>query len=751
MRFGYVLSLKGKDCSCKLNLDLLLKLFACFTTASFASLFGEIFFEEMMDRTVGLLTGVVSIGALARVIIIFVCIFVFCWFAIKKDWKVFPWIFKYRYLLAFAVLVFGILLELSGSSIGIWSNSTGGQDTGTIFGIDRAIRSDEWKVLTPFFLSQELNNYSVISDIIRGGDTLTSIVYALPSWSLATVFHPFLVGFLFLGSAKGLSFFWIGRFVVLFLVTFECARLFTRDNRCLSAAFAILVSFAPIVQWWFAVNGIAEILIFGQLLVIILDKFLRTKLLFAKWVYAFSIAWFAGCYLLVFYPALQVPCFYIFALMGIWVGINYIRDRRKNDPLDNKAYAKWFQDIKIFQKESSSVVVTIASLAVSICLVSICIVLVFIEGWDAVSATLNSAYPGNRISTGGGFGVGLFYQASALLLPIMGSSALPNVCEHASFYSFFPLGSLLALFSILRKRDILSTCLLVLQMFMIVYMVIGVPEWLATLTLFKYSTVGRVMFAVGLVESVLLLRGLVLNRDILSNFYLKKPLVVFVIVLVLGISITLFEVFFDTGFTFSAIGILLSFLGILSVVLGLLCWISAEKNMHKMIVLALTFTVALSGFCINPIHKGIDYIQSNQVIQEFQQVVDTDKDGLWLSCDSLYSQLLVMAGAKTLNSVSVYPNIDLWSTIDRGHQFEDVYNRYAHIDVIVIPGQEKSYFELVQADFFKVHLSVNDFDALEVNFIFSDQNLESLSTDEVQFEAIGSTVAGTIYKVNYFK
>ena len=57
----------------------------------------------------------------------------------------------------------------------------------------------------------------------------------------------------------------------------------------------------------------------------------------------------------------------------------------------------------------------------------------------------------------------------------------------------------------------------------------------------------------------------------------------------------------------------------------------------------------------------------------------------------------------------------------------------------------------MQADFFKVHLSVNDFDALEVNFIFSDQNLESLSTDEVQFEAIGSTVAGTIYKVSYFK
>lgn len=77
MRFGSVLSLKGKDCSCKLNLDLLLKLFSCFTTALFVSLFGEIFFEEMMGRTVGLLTGVVSVGALVRIIIIFCLRFCF--------------------------------------------------------------------------------------------------------------------------------------------------------------------------------------------------------------------------------------------------------------------------------------------------------------------------------------------------------------------------------------------------------------------------------------------------------------------------------------------------------------------------------------------------------------------------------------------------------------------------------------------------------------------------------------------------
>lgn len=286
---------------------------------------------------------------------------------------------------------------------------------------------------------------------------------------------------------------------------------------------------------------------------------------------------------------------------------------------------------------------------------------------------------------------------------------------------------------------------------MVVYMVIGIPEWLATLTLFKYSTVGRVMFAVGLVESVLLLRGLVLNRDILSNFYLKKPLVAFTFVLVLGISITLFEVFLDTGFTFSAIGILLSFLGILSVVLGLLCWISAEKNMQKTIVIVLIFTVAFSGFCINPIHKGIDYIQTNQVSQGFQQVLDADRDGLWLSYDSIYSQLLVISGAKTLNSVSVYPNIDLWSKIDTDHQFEDVYNRYAHINVTVIPEQESSYFELVQADLFQVYLSLGDLDVLGVDYILSNQKLENLSTDEVQFEVIASTAAGTIFKVNYFK
>ena len=80
-----------------------------------------------------------------------------------------------------------------------------------------------------------------------------------------------------------------------------------------------MITLAPIVQWWFAVNGIAEIFIFGELAIILLDKYMRNNNLKKRILYLAGLIICAGGYLLVFYPAWQIPIFYVFLALAIWV------------------------------------------------------------------------------------------------------------------------------------------------------------------------------------------------------------------------------------------------------------------------------------------------------------------------------------------------------------------------------------------------------------------------------------------------
>lgn len=80
-----------------------------------------------------------------------------------------------------------------------------------------------------------------------------------------------------MGAERGLSFFWCARLIALFMVTFKLSMLLTNRKRVLSLASALLIAFSSQVQWWFAVNSLVEMLVFGQLAVLIVHYFMLTK------------------------------------------------------------------------------------------------------------------------------------------------------------------------------------------------------------------------------------------------------------------------------------------------------------------------------------------------------------------------------------------------------------------------------------------------------------------------------------------
>lgn len=194
--------------------------------------------------------------------------------------KITDTIFKYRYFLALLLFVLAIILKLSGSSVGVWINSMWGKnstDMYTVLGTPRSIRSDEYAVNLPLMISQFRNGFPYFNEALRGTATDMFMVYGQPVWDIAVLFRPFHWGYLIFGAERGLSFFWFGRLIALFMISFEFGRLITEDKRGLSFALAVLITGSPVVQWWFAVNYLVELLVFGMLAILLINIYLKKE------------------------------------------------------------------------------------------------------------------------------------------------------------------------------------------------------------------------------------------------------------------------------------------------------------------------------------------------------------------------------------------------------------------------------------------------------------------------------------------
>lgn len=100
---------------------------------------------------------------------------------------------KYRWYIGITVLMICVVLQLHGSSIGLYSNLLGTNDI-TILGVNRPLRSDEWVVNTPFTIAQYYAGFPYFNDLIRANPTDVFIIYGQPVWDIATIFRPFLGG-----------------------------------------------------------------------------------------------------------------------------------------------------------------------------------------------------------------------------------------------------------------------------------------------------------------------------------------------------------------------------------------------------------------------------------------------------------------------------------------------------------------------------------------------------------------------------
>ena len=612
----------------------------------------------------------------------------------------FELIYKYRFVLSFLLLIMLVSFKISGSSMGCWKLFLGDGESGIRLGEPRVWRSDEWGTLTPLCFRQQYNTlgaYNRYSQTLGSILTDNMLVYGQPSWDILTLFRPFYWGYLFFGSERGLSWFWCSRLIVLFLSWFELGMLITDGQKKLSVMLSVCVSFAPFLQWWFAINGLVEMLIYGACFVLGSNYLVSHAFNPRKIAVAVGMAVCAVGYVLTFYPTWMVPVAWGFVPLFLWV-IIWKFNRKVLRRVDVMPWLLIF-------------VITAAGLTI-----------LAVTSWDVITAELNSVYPGNAPSSSGG--TGLWWMMKYPISLVSRFSMNELIVENSSIICFAPAGVILALWVIIKEKnkDPLLILLLGMNLFLAWYYCVGIPKWLAKILLLSFVNSNRGPQVLGFLRLTLFARAVALKEKAPKRWLAALAAVISSAVpMRLALGFTKYEPgglryeYFDTAEKIVVVW------AILAVVFYLLY--RARKSKYTMAVLGVCTVVLASSIWINPVAKGVPEITKSETMQQIRDLVKEDPQAIWLVVDMAYpaTNIPAMAGADCLNTTQTYPQKTRWEMLDKEGEYEDIYNRYCHIRASL---GSKTMLELVSTDYVEVILSPEDLKKLNIRYIVSTNDFD---------------------------
>lgn len=639
------------------------------------------------------------------------------WICRNKEAQVLDGIYRHRLLLSAAAVALLVLFNISGSSIHILSSYTNTDANGLLLGVARSVRSDEWATSTPLAFSQAAAGFPYFSSVPRGGQTDMYITYGQAVKDYAVLFRPFYWGFLFLGASRGLSFFWWSRTFALLLVSFEFGRMLTKDQKKYAAAFSFMLTFSPFVQWWFAVVGMVEMLVFGMGAVLLFRAYLRTESYKQRLLLALAIAWCGCIYILTLYPAWMVPIAYIYLCFVIWIAYE-----NRNCTLSLK-------------KDGLIFVLAVFVLAGNLAYV-------VLKSSDTIAAVMNTVYPGKRrggssmpLST-------LFYYVANLFTPLRDSIPGTNGSECSSFLSFFPLGIVLFLYQWIRQRkvDLLALLLTGISGLFALYTFADLPAAIDAVTLLQFSVPFRMVPILSLVQFILLFR-VIANMDRAAEEW-------FALAVSLGIAVlSVWRADLCTPGYYSAAMLAVAAAVIFAICLGLMR-MQGNRGVARLTALLLSGIVFLSGVLVNPVQYDTRELTDNQITNLAKPISEADPEALWIVEGLGYPviNLLIPVGIPTINSTNVYPILERWRLLDPTGEYEDIYNRYAHI-VVTLTHSPTCFEAGVTPDQFVVRLNPDDLKTLGVGYIYTRRDLSEYGNDAVELILLDQMDADRIYKV----
>lgn len=616
----------------------------------------------------------------------------------------------YPFLISLLVLILSFL-HLHGSSLGIYNqrlfNNT--QKTSLLFGTYRAIRSDEYLVGTPQFISQVINDSpSINKDMGEGINLGTSVI---PAKNIFSIFRPQVWIFFLTNNLEfSFSFYWWMKFALLLISTYLLILEITKKNIPLAIAGSLLIYFTPFIQWWLSVDVIST-LSFGIFFFLILIKENNLK---KQIIYGLGLAYWIISFALLLYPPFQIPLMY----SAIFIGIGVVLQKRKI-LFSNKEQIK-----KILLILLGVVILTIFS-----------ILMFFKQFEDVINITMNTVYPGARFISAG---QGSLYQLlsgfyNILMQKDSNGAPFANQSEASNFFLLYlPLLVWVVYKNIIlfiKKKNIdwiaisISLCLI----FFTAFYFLPLPDLLSKYTGMYMVPPSRMWIGIGFMNYILIFYLLSKNiykiqRSKILDWVISVTLLVLTGLLMYQTGKYLYNLnpnsFVWPTIISPDIKILLVTLFV-PILLGLL--LLGYKRLFLSIFLLFGI---VSTIYINPLYKGLD-ILTNTELADYIEEVSTKDDSKWIAYDNnMLAQYALANNASIINGIHLYPQFEIWKILDPEGKYIDIYNRYAHINIGEYEEGEE-YIRLLYPDALEVNISPCDekWDRLNVKYIITYQDM----------------------------
>ncbi len=602
-------------------------------------------------------------------------------------------IVKYRWPAAAVLFACCVLLRLHGSSMAMYDSifpthsDEAAAEQYYIWGQIRNYRTDEYGVSMPAYFSQSYNDYRMQSTRMSLSPTNMVLDYYAPVRDITAIGKPFTWGYLLFGNEVGVSWYWCGMTILMFLISFEMFMILTRGCKAVSAAGMLLVGLSPAVQWWFLPH-IPIVYLYAMDLFVIGYYFFTARSAWMKWLTVLTAVIAGTGFVLSFFPSCQVTAGLAAAAL---LAACLVRDR---DRITFKA-KDWYR---------IGIVVVIAGGILGR----------FLLLWkDDLHMLLSTVYPGARMETGGGSRLSdLFTDLRTLFLPYHDSNILNN-CEMATWIHLAPAFCLLfpqIYLSLRKKKDrnrLVGAILFLSLLVEIDYMCFGFSETMARLTLFRYAnrmklTYGwtAVLFTVWSADVIWKTPGILKKWEIIA------------VPAIYGI---IYCSFIDES--------LLQYLPriiLLAEILLFVLLLFAILCKQKIFSICLTTLILCgAGLTVNPLSRGISPITNHPVSEFISSKALEEPDGLWLPVGTPFfvNNFLLANGARVIGATNFYMDTERWKLLDPNGVYADSYNRYSN--QIIYFTEEETSVELEWADSIRIMLNPDDLYRLGIRYIFT--------------------------------
>ncbi len=595
--------------------------------------------------------------------------------------------------LAFVV---ACVFKLNGSSTGLWRllSDRKSSDQSLVAGTPREIRSDEWMVQTPWMLSQLAAEPSLPLTNANVGDGPAPLLTNLPARHWSMIFRPQMWGFFFLKAERAFAIYWNFKWYALLLGAFLFLELITGGKTLLACAGALFLFASPYLQWWFSTPTCMPEMV--------------AMLFFALWAFAMifrartqrgvalaSIALLVALLQFVFccYPRFQIPLAYTGAVL---LACGCARGRRA-------------VEFRAFRVVSLGVTLAVAALLVWI-------------WWQEVGGLVRAiaalAYPGQIVSRGGDY---LWVQLLAPFLEFsITESNYPagamNVCEAAGFLFVAPILAAVALRDVFRRRvDPLLLGCVALSIFVVVFVVKGMPLSVAQWTGWSRVYGPRAVLALGVASTVGLFRYLA-ARPLAAAGRPGGGLIAFTpAVLVLFVCFGATNALLGSFVSLSTVTAAAIFFALVAICI----WSRRVTATCALLI----WPLVLANGLTNPISHGLPGLTHNALRARVEQIHRSDPAAKWLvlghsSRSQALTQLVKSTGASALGGLRITPDAEMLRVLDPEGKYNSVADRYAVVSFA--PSRDEApELELTFINAYTVHLPLKSgiLDNLQVRYI----------------------------------